>query len=105
MRPAAAGRKGKPRRTDKSSEVKRTLVGEVTHYFSRIEVCVIKMTAGTIRLGERLIIESPDNRVIQEVRSLQIENSDVREARKGQLVGLKVDQKLKPGMHVYLEGR
>ncbi len=82
---------------------KRQLVGEITHYFSRIEVCVIKMTAGKMGVGDQLFIAKRGAKegFYQEVKSLQIESVDVQEARRGQLVGMKVEQKVKPGYQVF----
>ena len=82
-------------------EEKRLLVGEVTHYFSKIEVCVIKVTREPIKLGDRIVIGKESDKVRQEVKSLQIENSDVARAVRGQLVGLKVKGKVNPGDSVY----
>ncbi|MFH1359419.1 MAG: hypothetical protein ABIJ41_00085 [Candidatus Omnitrophota bacterium] len=77
------------------------LIGEITHYFSKIEVCVIKMTNGQMALGDRIKIQGSTSDFIQKVTSLQIENSDVRLARKGQLVGMKVNSKCREGNQVF----
>jgi len=37
----------------------------------------------------------------QAVQSMQIDHKDIKEAKKGQEVGLKVDQKVKEGWEVY----
>lgn len=65
-------------------------IGEVTHYFDKIKVCVIRIDKGTIKKGDRLIIEGNKGSLTQTVSSMQIENEDVAIARKGQLIGLKV---------------
>lgn len=77
------------------------LAGEVTHYFSRIGVCVVKITAGTIAVGDRLRISGHTSNFVQAVKSLQIENSDVKMARRGALVGLKTDKEARAGDKVY----
>jgi translation elongation factor EF-G len=66
------------------------LVGEVTHYFDRIKVCVIRIDRDQIKKGDRLLIKGPKSELIQNVTSMQIENEDVNQAKKGQLIGLKV---------------
>lgn len=81
------------------------LIGEITHYFSKIEVCVIKITQGRINIGDRLRIKGRAGDFMQQVRSLQIENNNVSTAVKGQLVGLKIDKKAKPGDKVYKSER
>ncbi len=76
-------------------------VGEITHYFDRIKVCVIKVTQGTILIGDRLTIVGPKVQFIQKVWSMQIESEDVKVAKKGQLIGLKIDKPVRVGDMVY----
>jgi hypothetical protein len=66
------------------------LIGEVTHYFARIEVCVIKVIQHHICLEDRVRFLGKATDFIQEVKSLQIETEGVSSAKKGQMVGLKV---------------
>ena len=77
------------------------LIGEVTHYFSRISVVVVKMSHGTLSVGNRVRLKGRSNDFIQKVSSLQIESRDVKVAPKGQLVGLKVVKPAKPGDQVF----
>lgn len=76
-------------------------IGEITHYFSRIGVCVVKINSGTIAVGDKLQIKGATTKFIQLVRSLQIESVDVKIAHKGDLVGLKADKKARAGDLVY----
>lgn len=77
------------------------LIGEVTHYFSKIMVCVVKMTRGSMRVGDQIRIKGSTSDFAQKAKSLQIESRDVHMAKKGQLVGLKVDQLVRSGDKVY----
>ncbi|MBF0510889.1 MAG: hypothetical protein HQL13_01030 [Candidatus Omnitrophica bacterium] len=76
-------------------------VGEITHYFKRINVCVLKLTGQTILIGDKLTIVGLKQKFIQKIWSMQIESLDVKVARKGQLVGLKVDKDVNVGDKVY----
>ncbi|MFA5060520.1 MAG: hypothetical protein WC676_07840 [Candidatus Omnitrophota bacterium] len=76
-------------------------VGEITHFFSKIKVCVVRIDNGSIIVGDKLRIEGGSGHFIQKVISLQIENKDVKIANKGQLVGLKVNKKTRPGSKAY----
>jgi len=76
-------------------------VGEITHYFDRIKVCVVKLTQGTVLIGDKLTIIGPKTKFIQKVWSMQIESNDVKVAKKGQLIGLKVDKLVVVGDKVY----
>ena len=77
------------------------LAGEITHYFDRIKVCVVKLTQGTVLIGDKLTILGPKTKFVQKVWSMQIESEDVKVAKKGQLIGLKVDKLVAVGDKVY----
>ena len=83
-------------------KAKTVPVGEITHFFSRIGVVVVKITKGEIAVGEQLHIKGRTTDFIQKVKSLQIESVDVKRARRGQLVGLKVDKQAKAGDKVFI---
>jgi hypothetical protein len=76
-------------------------VGVITHYFGRIKVCVVKLTQGTVLIGDKLTIRGVKTKFVQKVWSMQIESNDVKVARKGQLIGLKVDKLVAVGDKVY----
>ena len=76
-------------------------VGEITHYFERIKVCVVKLNQGTVLIGDKLSIIGPKTKFVQKVWSMQIESEDVKVAKKGQLIGIKVDKLVAPGDKVY----
>lgn len=83
---------------DRQSESKP--LGEVTHYFGKIKVCVVRIDFGILRKGDQVLISGKDSSLIQTVNSLQIENEDVLSAQKGQLVGLKVKEPVGVGSKV-----
>ena len=76
-------------------------VGVITHYFGRIKVCVVQLTQGSILIGDKLTIIGNKTKFIQKVWSMQIESEDVKVAKKGQLIGLKVDKIAAVGDKVY----
>jgi len=84
---------------------KEVCIGEITHFFSRIQVVVLKMTNGRLSVGDQIHIKGRGMDFIQKVESLQIESVDVKVARKGQLVGLKVNKAVKVGGAVYKSAR
>ena len=77
------------------------IVGEITHFFSRIRVVVIKITNGSLSVGERILIKGQRASFVQVVESIQIESVDVKQAHKGQIIGLKVKKKAFEGDKVY----
>ncbi|MBI5023755.1 MAG: hypothetical protein HZC18_02005 [Candidatus Omnitrophica bacterium] len=71
--------------------------GEITHFFSKIQVAVVKMTKGNLAVGDKVRIQGKTTNFAQTIRSMQIESVDVRCARRGQLIGLKVERAAKAG--------
>lgn len=70
-------------------------LGKVTHFFDKICVAVIELSA-PLKVGDR--IKFPDFE--QTVESMQIEHEQVQQAKKGQSIGLKIDQPVKKGASV-----
>ena len=87
----------KPISSKKEIHPATTPVGEVTHYFHKIKVCVVRIDHGVLKRGDRLSIEGKHGSLIQPIRSMQIENEDVSVAKKGQLIGLKVSKPVYEG--------
>ncbi len=79
--------------------------GEITHYFSRIQVAVVKMTAGYLRIGDKIVIQGKQGNFSQTVTSLQVESVDVKAAQKGQIIGMKVIKEPRVGDKVYKVAR
>lgn len=93
-------RKSSKAKGGKKKEKKEKLVGEVTHYFSKIGVAVVKLK-DKLKIGDKIKIVGGQREFEQEVTSMQIEHKDIKEAPKGKEIGLKVDQKVKEGDKVY----
>jgi hypothetical protein len=92
-----AGRKSvKPRSASREKPV-----GEITHYFNRIHVAVLKLSHGPLKVGDRIRIKGGKRDFTQQVRSLQIESVDVKSGRRGDLVGLKVAGAARAGDKVF----
>jgi len=73
-----------------------TKVGEITHYYDKIGVAVIEVVA-PLKVGDTIKIVSGDDSFQQEVTSMQVEHESVQAAKKGDAVGLKIDQPVKKG--------
>ncbi len=78
----------------------KKLVGEITHFFTNINVAVIKLKAG-LKEGEKILIEGATTNLEQEAKSMQIEHKKVKAAKKGQSIGLKVKDRVREGDKVY----
>jgi len=75
-------------------------VGHITHFFSKIGVAIVELTA-TLIVGDRILVKGPATDFEQVVDSMQIEHQNVQRAESGQSIGLKVAQPVKEKDVVY----
>jgi len=77
------------------------LVGKITHYFSNIEVGVVKLTGSLAEGDEIRIVGGEDTDFKQAVKSIESEHKKIKKAKKGQEIGLKISKKAREGYKVY----
>ncbi len=77
------------------------LIGKVTHYYDKLGVAIIELT-GKLKIGDKVKFRKGENEFEQEVASMQIEREPIETAKKGDVIGLKVDQETKEGTQVFL---
>jgi putative protease len=75
-------------------------IGVITHYFGKISVGIIQLS-DFLKVGDTIHIKGTHDDITQTVESMQIEHQPVQEAKKGDLVGVKVIQKVHPNDKVY----
>ena len=75
-------------------------IGIVTHFFSKISVAVIELKA-QLSVGDKIRIMGPTTDSEQTVESMQIEHENVKTAKAGQSVGLKVKDHVRENDTVY----
>ncbi|MGA3020336.1 MAG: U32 family peptidase C-terminal domain-containing protein [Candidatus Micrarchaeales archaeon] len=78
----------------------RKEIGSIEHYYDRIGVAVINLRAD-IRVGDTVSIEGKETNFSQSITSMQIEHKEVKSAKAGESIGMKVDQKVREGDKVY----
>ena len=76
------------------------VIGKVSDFFSRPVVAGITLT-GTLNLGETIHIKGHTTDIEITVNSMQINNVDVKEAKAGDAIGLKVSERVRRGDIVY----
>ncbi|MEK7080340.1 MAG: hypothetical protein AAB925_00715 [Patescibacteria group bacterium] len=77
------------------------LVGKITHYFSNISVAVIDLSSSLKEGDEIRIVGGENTDFNQTVDSMQVDHKEVKIAKKGDSVGLKVKEKVHEGYKVY----
>ncbi len=75
-------------------------VGKVTHYYDKLGVAVVDLTAN-LAVGDKIKIIKGDQEFEQEITSIQAEHKQVDKAKKGDSIGLKVDQPVLRKAQVY----
>ncbi len=76
-------------------------VGKVFTYFSKVGVAGIKITGGSLNVGDKIRIQGHTTSIEQVVDSMQIDRDAVQEASAGQSVGIKVKDRVRPNDVVY----
>jgi translation elongation factor EF-1alpha len=80
--------------------MKEKAVGTVSDFFAHVVVAGIDMT-GTLKVGDKIHIKGHTTDIEMDLDSMQIDNENVKQAKKGQSVGIKVPEKVRPGDVVY----
>lgn len=75
-------------------------VGQVGHFFTKINVAVVELSA-LLAVGDHIIIKGPTTDFEQVVESMQIEHENVERAEAGQNIGLKVVQRVREKDIIY----
>lgn len=75
-------------------------IGRITHYYGHIGVAIAELT-DSLKVGDSIHIVGHSEDFKQSVDSIQIEHASVSEAKSGDAVGLKVEQKVHPEDKVF----
>jgi len=81
-------------------EIEGQLIGKITHYFGKIGVAVIELS-DALQVGDTIRIVGGEADFNQNVESMEVDHQKVQEAKSGDSVGLKIDQKVREGYSVY----
>jgi U32 family peptidase len=83
-----------------AEEIEGKLIGKISHYFGHIGVAVIELS-DKLKEGETIRIVGGETDFTQQAESMEADHKKVKEAKKGDSVGLKVEQKVREGYKVY----
>ena len=78
----------------------KELAGEITHFFDKISVAVVELSRD-LKKGDKISVEGITTNFVQTVESMQIEHADIKEAKAGQAVGMKMSEKARPGDRIF----
>lgn len=80
--------------------MERQVIGRVTHYYSKIGVAILELDK-PLKAGEKIAVIGSTTDIEQDVKSMQVEHQNINSAEAGDLVGLKIKDKVREGDTVY----
>ncbi len=75
-------------------------VGKITHFYSKINVAVVEITAPLAK-GDEIQIKGTTTDFKQKVNSMQVEHKEIEKAKKGDAIGMLVKEKVREGDLIY----
>ena len=76
-------------------------IGKVSSYFSHVSVAAIKLS-GKLEVGNKIHVKGSTTDFEHVIDSIQIEKESVQKAKKGNHIGIKVPEKVRPNDIVFL---
>mgnify|MGYP001558969658 CR=1 FL=1 len=82
-------------------DAKEKEIGKISTYFSHVGVAAIKLS-DKLKVGDKIHIKGHTTDFEQKIASIQIDKESVKEAKKGDHIGIKVSEKVRPSDSVFL---
>ena len=76
-------------------------VGVVVKFFAKPSVAAIEVTGGTIKQGDTLRYKGHTTDFTEKVGSMELDNQPKEEAKAGELVGVKVKERVRENDLIY----
>ena len=76
-------------------------VGVIVKYFAKPSVAAIEMKNGSVKIGDTLRYKGHTTDFTDVVKSMEVDNKPVEEAKAGDLIGIKVLEKVRENDTVY----
>jgi putative protease len=76
-------------------------VGEIIKFFGKIGVAAIRLSEGSLKVGDTIHIVGHTTDITQTIDSMQIENKNVQEAGPGADIGIKVKDRAREHDVIY----
>ncbi|MBN2457711.1 translation elongation factor-like protein [Candidatus Woesearchaeota archaeon] len=80
--------------------MEETKIGEITHFFSKISVGVIKLSS-ELKAGDTIHVKGATTDFEQGVDSIQIEHKEIETASPGDDIGIKLKEPAREGDSVF----
>lgn len=76
-------------------------VAVIVKFFAKPSVAALEVTSGTIKKGDLLRYKGHTTDFTEEVRTMEVDNQSVDEAKQGDMVGVKVKERVRENDKVY----
>ena len=76
-------------------------VGKIVKFFAKPSVAAIEVTDGTLSLGDRIKIKGHTTDFEETIDSMQEDNKPIEKATPGQMIGVKVKERVREHDIVY----
>lgn len=76
-------------------------LGTITHFYDKLGVGIVELDE-ELKVGDKVKVEGNTTNFEQEITEMQFEHESIPAAKKGQEVGIKVEEKVREGDGVYL---
>jgi putative protease len=76
-------------------------VGEVVKFFAKPCVAAIKVTEGSLKVGDTIKVIGHTTDITNIIESMEINNQKVQQAVVGDFIGVKVSDRVRPGDEVF----
>lgn len=75
-------------------------IGVVTHYYGGLGVAIVKFNQ-SVEVGAKVNFKGHTTDFTETIKSIQFDHKEIKAAKKGQEVGIKVKEKVREGDEVY----
>ncbi|MDD5191620.1 MAG: U32 family peptidase [Candidatus Nanoarchaeia archaeon] len=76
---------------DSSSTQSKQFIGKINHYYPKVEVGLIKLNTGKLKVGDEILIIGKTTGVLKhKIQSMESHHKQITEAKKGEEIGIKL---------------
>ena len=76
-------------------------IGVIVKFFAKPSVAALEVTKGTVRTGDILRYKGHTTDFTEAITSMEVDNQSVEEAKAGDMVGIKVQERVRENDKVY----
>ena len=81
--------------------MKEEKVGKVQKFFAKPRVAAIEVIAGVLKIGDKLHFKGHTTDFEDTITSMQVDNEPIEEAKQGDLIGIRVKERVRENDIVY----